>query len=55
MSLISRLNSLIRQHSIIEQSIKSANDNHVSNLEIQRLKKEKLKIKEEIDSIEKLI
>lgn len=48
----SHINSLKQKHSEIEQAIKSANDNYTEEFTINKLKKQKLLLKEKIAELE---
>lgn len=50
----SHINTLKQKHTQLEISIKSANDNHLDDLTINALKKQKLLLKEKISKLEKL-
>ena len=50
----SHINSLKQKHTQLEKNIKSANDNHLGNLTINKLKKQKLLLKEKITKLERL-
>ena len=52
MSIISHLDALHTKHDAMEKRIEDAYLHHVSDVELVRLKKEKLKIKEEIHRYE---
>ena len=51
----SHINSLKQKHSQLEIFIKSANDNHLDNITISALKKQKLLLKEKISRLEQQI
>lgn len=48
----SHIKSLKQKHSQLEISIKSANDNHLDNITVNALKKQKLLLKEKISRLE---
>jgi uncharacterized protein YdcH (DUF465 family) len=48
MSLTSRFNSLLAKHAKLEQQIYDSQSNHISDLTLKQLKKQKLKLKETI-------
>ncbi|MDP4709445.1 MAG: DUF465 domain-containing protein [Rickettsiaceae bacterium] len=50
----SHIDSLKQKHTELERSIKSANDNHLPDTTINKLKKQKLLLKEKITKLEKL-
>lgn len=49
----SHINTLKQKHTQLENSIKSANDNHLDDITINTLKKQKLLLKEKINRLEK--
>ena len=52
-SMKSHINTLKQKHTQLEISIKSANDNHLDDITINTLKKQKLLLKERISKLEK--
>lgn len=48
----SHINSLKQKHSQLEKTIRVSNDNHIRDLTINKLKKQKLLLKEEITRLE---
>jgi hypothetical protein len=52
-SMKSHINTLKQKHTQLDLSIKSANDNHLSDITINTLKKQKLLLKEKILKLEK--
>lgn len=48
----SHIKTLKQKHSQLEISIKSANDNHLDNITVNSLKKQKLLLKEKISRLE---
>ena len=48
----SHIKSLKQKHSQLEISIKSANDNHLDDITVNSLKKQKLLLKEKISRLE---
>ncbi len=55
LSMKSHINSLKQKHSQLEISIKSANDNHLDDITINTLKKQKLLLKEKISRLEQQV
>ncbi len=53
LSMKSHINTLKQKHTQLENSIKSANDNHLDDITINALKKQKLLLKEKINRLEK--
>lgn len=51
----SHINTLKQKHSQLEISIKSANDNHLDDITINTLKKQKLLLKEKISRLEQQV
>jgi hypothetical protein len=49
----SHINTLKQKHTQLDISIKSANDNHLGDITINALKKQKLLLKEKILKLEK--
>jgi uncharacterized protein YdcH (DUF465 family) len=54
-SLTRHKDALVNKHKILDKDIKEAYTNHINDIELHRMKKEKLSLKEEIVSIEKTI
>ena len=50
----SHIDSLKQKHNKLKKTIKSTNDNHLENLTINKLKKQKLLLKEKITKLEQL-
>lgn len=50
----SHIDSLKQKHNKLEKTIKSANDNHLKDLTINKLKKQKLLLKEKITKLEQI-
>lgn len=51
-SLLRRKDSLVLKHKTLDNDIKEAYSNHINDIELHRMKKEKLSLKEEIVRIE---
>ena len=54
-SLLRHKNALVIKHKTLDKDIKEAYSNHINDIELHKMKKEKLSLKEEIVSIEKTI
>lgn len=50
MSVLAHIDTLEKKHSNLEEEIRNAQLNRLSDTEVTRLKKEKLRIKDEIES-----
>tara|TARA_B100000768_G_scaffold170671_1_gene177262 strand:+ start:1064 stop:1264 length:201 start_codon:yes stop_codon:yes gene_type:complete len=51
-SLTRRKDSLILKHKTLDNDIKTAYSNHINDIELHKMKKEKLSLKEEIVKLE---
>ncbi len=54
-SLLRHKNALVEKHKTLDKDIKTAYTNHINDIELHRMKKEKLSIKEEIVKLETTI
>lgn len=54
-SLLRHKNALIEKHKTLDKDIKTAYTNHINDIELHRMKKEKLSLKEEIVKLETTI
>jgi hypothetical protein len=54
-SLLRRKDSLVSKHKTLDNDIKEAYSSHINDIELHRMKKEKLSLKEEIVRLENTI
>ena len=54
-SLLRHKNALIEKHKTLDKDIKTAYTNHINDIELHRMKKEKRSLKEEIVKLETTI
>ena len=54
-SLLRHKNALVEKHKTLDKDIKTAYTNHINDIELHRMNKEKLSIKEEIVKLEETI
>jgi len=54
-SLLRHKDALVEKHKTLDNDIKTAYTNHINDIELHRMKKEKLSLKEEIVKLEETI
>jgi len=54
-SLLRHKDALVEKHKTLAKDIKTAYTNHINDIELHRMKKEKLSLKEEIVKLEETI